>query len=144
EPLGKQRDRTGARRVLVAEPSARLPAAEQASELRLPRRGAGGELAHLLLVPARPAHLGGVRALARGGDHPPVDVEEIAIGVKAELGLDPRAALARHVLVPDRRPLHDVAVAVEHRKVLAYAHGHGGTPQSMSAPRPAGPQPRDG
>src|SRR5207245_5236550 len=77
----------------------------------------------LLLVPARPAHLRGVRALARGRHHPPVDVEEVTVGVEAELRLDPRAAPGRHVLVPDRRRLDDVAVAVEHGKVLADAGG---------------------
>ena len=86
--------------------------------------GAGRELAHLLLVPARPADLGGVRALARGRHHAPVDEQEVAVGVKAELRLHPGAALGRDVLVPHRRRLHDVAVAVEHREVLARARGH--------------------
>src|SRR5437879_6595219 len=89
-------------------------------ELLLPGRGAGRELADFLLVPACPAHFGGVRALARGGDDPAVDVEEVAVGVEAELGLDPASALRRHVLVPDRRRLDDVAVAVEHGEVLAH------------------------
>ena len=65
-----------------------------------------------------PADLGGVRALARGRDHAPVDEEQVAVGVEAELRLHPGAAPGRHVLVPDRGRLHDVAVAVEHREVF--------------------------
>jgi len=57
-------------------------------------------------------------------DDPPVDVEQVAVGVEAELRLDPGAARGRHVLVPDRRRLHDVAVTIEHRKILAAAGGH--------------------
>src|SRR6185369_4508068 len=99
-------------------------AAQQAPEFPPPRVGAGGELAHLLLVPPGPADLGGIRALARGRHHAPVDEQEIAVGVKAELRLHPGAALGRDVLVPHQRRLHDVAVAVEHRELLARARGH--------------------
>ena len=120
EPRREQHHLVGAERVHVAEPRVRIATAEQAPELLLPGRGAGRELADFFLVPARPAHLGGVRALARGGDDPAVDVEEVAVGVEAELGLDPASALRRHVLVPDCRRLDDVAVAVEHGEVLAH------------------------
>src|SRR5437667_316135 len=120
EPRREQHHLVGAERVHVAEPRVRVATAEQAPELLLPGRGAGRELADFFLVPARPAHLGGVRALARGGDDPVVDVEEVAVGVEAELGLDPASALRRHVLVPDCRRLDDVAVAVEHGEVLAH------------------------
>src|SRR5262249_41818925 len=102
------------------EPRMRIATAEQAAEFLLPGRGAGRELADFLLVPARPADFRGVRALPRGGNHPSVDVEEVAVGVKAELALDPASALGRNVFVPDRRWLDDVAVAVEHGEVLAH------------------------
>jgi hypothetical protein len=100
-----------------------IAAAEQAAEFRLPLLRSGRQAADLLLVPARPAHLGGVGALARRRDGAAVDEEEVAVGVEAELRLDPGPHLGRHVLVPNGGRLHDVAVAIEHGEVLAGRHG---------------------
>src|SRR5207248_8755437 len=94
---------------------------------------------HLLLAPARPADLGGVGALARGRHRAAVDQQHVGVGVEVELGLHPRADLARHVLVPDRRRLDDVAVAIEHRERLRSTWGprHGPRPPRRSS-RPGG------
>src|SRR5262245_56589481 len=128
EPRREEHHLIGAERVHVVETRVRIATAEQAAELLLPGRGARRELADFLLVPARPANLRGVRAFPSGRDHPSVDVEKVAVGVEAELRLDPASALRRNVFVPDRRRLDDVAVAVEHRKVLADGRGHDASP----------------
>src|SRR4026208_2008170 len=54
-----------------------------------------------LLVPARPSDFRRIRPLASGRHHPPVDAELVGVRMEVELGLDPRAAIARDVLVPD-------------------------------------------
>ena len=114
EPRREQHHLVGAERVHVAQPRVRIAASLQPAEAGVPRVGAGREPADLLLAPAWPADLRRVGALARGRHGAAVDQERVGVGVEVELRLRPRADTRRHVLVPDRRRLDDVAVAIEH------------------------------
>src|SRR5262249_28073593 len=66
EPGREEHHLIGADRIHVLEARVRIAAAQEAAEFRLPFRRSRLELSHLLLAPARPADLGGIRALARG------------------------------------------------------------------------------
>src|SRR4030095_7802512 len=97
--------------VHVPEARVRIAAAEETPELGLPFLGARGEPTDLLLVPAGPAHLRGIRALAGRGNDPPIDHQVLRVGMEAELSLHPRALPRRHVLVPHRGGLPHAAAA---------------------------------
>src|ERR1051325_1770687 len=105
------------------EAGLRIAAAEQPAEPRLPFLGPRRLPADFDLVPARPTDLGGVGALARGRHRAAVDHQDVAVGVEAELRLDPGALPRRDIFVPDRRRLDHMAVAIEHRKILGCRHG---------------------
>ena len=130
EPGREEHHLIGAERVHVAKPGVGLAAPGQAPEFPLPFLRAGNQRPHLLLAPAWPAHLRGVGPLARGGDHPAIDVKHVRVRVEVELRLHARPDGAGHVLVPDLGRLDDMAVTVEDRKVLGH---HGRPPWSLAA-----------